>query len=154
MKLELEKILKELKPYRKRKAIVDPGRAALLVIDMQNFFRRLVRPVLKNLLPVIETCRRNDISVIFTQHGHTDPRSDGGALWQWWGEAILYGTTDWNLIPEMKTHPKDKILPKKRYSAFFETDLEAFLRAKGIRDVIISGVMSNLCCETTPGMPL
>ena len=49
----------------------------------------------------------------------------------------------------MKIHSKDKILPKKRYSAFFETDLEAFLRAKEIRDLIISGVMTNLCCETT-----
>jgi len=37
MKLTLENILKELKPYRERKPIADPGRAALLVIDMQNF---------------------------------------------------------------------------------------------------------------------
>jgi nicotinamidase-related amidase len=40
-------------------------------------------------------------------------------------------------------------LQKKRYSAFFQTDLEKFLQLKGIKDLIISGVMTNLCCETT-----
>ena len=38
--------------------MVDPEHAALLVIDMQNFFQRIVRPILKNLLTVIETCRK------------------------------------------------------------------------------------------------
>ena len=44
---------------------------------------------------------------------------------------------------------KDTIIPKKRYSAFYETDLDSILRSKGIQDLIISGVMTNLCCETT-----
>ena len=56
---------------------------------------------------------------------------------------------DWKFLPEIKIESKDKILPKKRYSAFYETDLESFLRSKGIRDLVISGVMTNLCCETT-----
>lgn len=149
MKLDLEKILKELKPYRERKAMVDSEHAALLVIDMQNFFRRIVRPILKNLLRVIETCRQKDVPVVFTQHGHTDPRSDGGVLAQWWGELILHGTADWKFLPEIKIESKEKILLKKRYSAFYETDLENFLRSKEIRDLVISGVMTNLCCETT-----
>jgi len=149
MKLGLENILKELKPYRKRKVKVDPEQAALLVIDMQNFFRGMVRPILKDVLRVIETCRKKDVPIVFTQHGHTEPRADGGALGQWWGEVILHGTADWEFLPEMKIESKDKIIHKKRYSAFFETDLERFLRSKGIRDLVISGVMTNLCCETT-----
>jgi len=149
MKPDLEKILRELKPYRERTATVDPEHAALLVIDIQNFFGRIVRPILKNLLKVIETCRQKDVPVVFTQHGHTDPQSDGGVLGQWWGEVILQGTMDWKFLPEIKIESKDKIVPKKRYSAFYETDLERFLRSKGIRDLVISGVMTNLCCETT-----
>ena len=62
---------------------------------------------------------------------------------------ILHGTTDWKFLPEIKIESKDKILPKKRYSAFYETGLESFLESKGIRDLVISGVMTNLCCETT-----
>ena len=57
MKLDLEKILKELKPYRERKAQINPQHCALLAIDMQNYFHRIARPVLKNILKVIQTCR-------------------------------------------------------------------------------------------------
>jgi isochorismate hydrolase len=87
MKLDLERILKELKPYRKRKAQIDFQHCALLAIDMQNYFHRIARPVMKNILKVIQTCRPKNIPVIFTQHGHTDPDSDGGILGEWWGEA-------------------------------------------------------------------
>jgi isochorismate hydrolase len=149
MKLDLEKLLKELKPYRERKMVIDPKHAALLVIDIQNYFHRIVQPILKNLLKVIQSCRQKDIPIIFTQHGHTDRRSDAGVLGQWWGEVILHGTKDWQFLPKIKIGSKDIVLPKKRYSAFYETDLEEILRSKGIQDLIISGVMTNLCCETT-----
>jgi isochorismate hydrolase len=149
MKLDLEKLLKELKPYRERKTVIDSKHAALLVIDIQNYFHQIVQPILKNLLKVIQSCRQKDIPIIFTQHGHTDPRLDAGVLGQWWGEVILHGTKDWQFLPEINIDSKDVVLPKKRYSAFYETDLGEILRSKGIQDLIISGVMTNLCCETT-----
>jgi isochorismate hydrolase len=149
MKLNLEKILKELKPYRERRARIDPKHSALLVIDPQNYFQRIVRPVLGNIQNVIQSCRQKNIPIIFTQHGHTDAASDGGILGEWWGQVILHGTKDWKFISEIKIESKDMVLQKKRYSAFFETDLEKILRSKGIKDLIISGVMTNLCCETT-----
>jgi isochorismate hydrolase len=149
MKLDLEKILKELGPYRERKATIDPKHAALLIIDMQNFFHQIIQPILKNLLRVIQSCRQRNLPIIFTQHSHTDPPSDGGVLGEWWDQVILHGTKDWKFIPELKIEPKDTVLPKKRYSAFYKTDLEKILQSKGIQDLIISGVMTNLCCETT-----
>ncbi len=149
MKLDLEKILKELKPYRERKAVVDPERAAILVIDLQNYFKQIAQPILPIILKVIQSCRKVHIPIIFTQHGHTRPDSDGGTLGQWWGELIMAGTEDWKFLPEIVTSEEDIILPKKRYSAFFETDLDETLRSRGIQDLIISGVMTNLCCETT-----
>jgi isochorismate hydrolase len=149
MKLDLEKVLGELKPYRERRGEIDSKHAALLVIDLQNFFRRIVRPVLENIQKVIQFCRQQNIPVIFTQHGHTDPPSDVGALGEWWGQVIHHGTEDWKFLPEIKIEPQDTVLPKKRYSAFYQTDLENLLRSKEIRDLIISGVMTNLCCETT-----
>jgi isochorismate hydrolase len=149
MKFELEKILKELKPYRERKARIDPRHCALLAIDMQNYFQRIAQPILKNILRVIQTCRSKKIPVLLTQHGHTDPDSDGGILGQWWGELIVAGTEDWKFLPGMKIEPNDITLAKKRYSAFFGTDLDKILRSRGIEDLIISGVMTNLCCETT-----
>ena len=149
MEFDLKKILEELKPYRERKALINPKHAALLAIDMQNYFHRIAQPVLKDILRVIQSCRQKNIPVIFTQHGHTEPDSDGGILGEWWGELIIGGTEDWKFLSEIKIEPRDKVLPKKRYSAFFETDLDATLRSRGIQDLIISGVMTNLCCETT-----
>lgn len=149
MKIDLEKTLKELKPYRERKTAVDPKQACLLVIDLQNYFKRIVQPVFENILKVIQSCRKTNIPIIFTQHGHTDPSSDGGVLVKWWGELVMIGSEDWKFLPEMTVDPGDTILPKKRYSAFFETDLDERLRSRGIKDLIISGVMTNLCCETT-----
>jgi isochorismate hydrolase len=149
MKRDMERLLEELKPYREREVRVDPKHTALLVIDVQNYFHQMVQPILKNLLKVIQSCREKDIPILFTQHGHTDPRSDAGILGQWWGEVIRHGTKDWQFLPEMKIESKDIILPKKRYSAFYGTDLDTILGSKGIQDLIISGVMTNLCCETT-----
>ncbi len=149
MKLDLEKTLKELKPYRERKTVINPKQACLLVIDLQNYFKRIAQPVLGNILKVIQSCRKADLPIVFTQHGHTDPSSDGGTLGDWWGELIVAGTEDWKFLPEISIDEGDIILQKKRYSAFFETDLDEKLRSKGVKDVIISGVMTNLCCETT-----
>ena len=149
MKLDLQQILRELEPYRERKSKIDLKHAALLVIDMQNFFHRIIQTVLGNILEVIQSCRQGNIPIIFTQHGHTDPASDGGLLEEWWGQMIMDGTNDWKFIPEIIIEPKDIVLPKKRYNAFFETDLDTILRSRGIKDLIISGVMTNLCCETT-----
>ncbi len=149
MKLELEKILNEISPYRDRRAFPDQKQTALLVIDMQNYFQKIAKPITLNVLNIIKFFRSKNIPVIFTQHGHKDPVKDGGILREWWGEIILEGTEDWRFLPEINVEPNDIVLPKKRYSAFFETDLDSILRKRDIRDLVISGVMTNLCCETT-----
>jgi nicotinamidase-related amidase len=116
---------------------------------MQNYFRQIARPVLKNILKVIQACHQKKLPIIFTQHGHKDPAQDGGELREWWGEVILEGTEDWKFLPEIPVGPKDTVLPKKHYSAFLETDLDHLLQSKKFKEVIIAGVMTNLCCETT-----
>ncbi len=149
MTLDLERILREVKSFRERHAIIDPKHAALLVIDMQAYFRRIAQTILADVLAVIQVCRQRNISVIFTQHGHTDQDSGGKELGEWWGQMIVRGTEDWRFLPEIKIEPNETILPKKHYSAFLETDLDTMLQSRGIKDLIISGVMTNLCCETT-----
>ncbi|HNR14077.1 MAG TPA: isochorismatase family protein [Thermodesulfobacteriota bacterium] len=123
--------------------------AALLVIDMQMFFASLAREILKPLRHLIQTCRIQDVPVIYTAHGHRDPHKDAGMLGIWWHDLIIEGTGDHRIIKEIAPEPGEKVLPKRRYSAFFGTDLDQYLRGKGIEDLIISGVMTNLCCETT-----
>ena len=64
-------------------------------------------------------------------------------------EHRLCGTREHALLPELKVSGKDSKIPKNRYNAFHGTGLEEKLKSQKITDVIIGGVMTNLCCETT-----
>ena len=132
-----------------REAKIRKERSALLVIDMQEYFREISRPILFSLRNLISTCRDEQVPVIYTQHGYTDPLKEAGLLNTWWGDAIIIGSREWKWIMETAPHEEDTIIPKTRYSAFYKTELENHLHLLGIEDLIIAGVMTNLCCETT-----
>lgn len=132
-----------------RPTFPDTKRSALLVIDMQEYFRGIAEPVLADISRVIERNRGSSIPVIYTQHGHKNPERDAGMLGQWWGDLILSESPEWAILPEIAPLEAEKVLDKTRYSAFYGTELEDYLRALGVTDLVISGVMTNLCCETT-----
>ena len=132
-----------------RQASVRKARSALLVIDMQRYFAGIAEPIVSNFTKVIDACRSARMPIIFTQHGYRDPMMDAGMLGEWWGDPILIGTSDWEFLPGVLPHDEDRVVAKKRYDAFFGTDLEMLLRSFDVQDVIIGGVMTNLCCETT-----
>lgn len=121
---------------------------AVLFVDCQEYFRGLISPILENIKNVIETAHRADIPLFFTQHGHPS-NEDPGLLGDWWTDIIIEGSEGARLLPELGVRPEDAIIKKDRYSAFYKTDLEKILREKNIKDLIIGGVMTNLCCETT-----
>lgn len=126
----------------------EEGRTAVLLIDLQEYFRGIIEPILDNIVRLISGTREKNIPLIFTQHGHS-PRSDHGMLGQWWADLIIEGSAAARLIPELKAGKEDHIILKNTYSAFYETDLEEKLRSLKVRDLVIGGVMTNLCCETT-----
>lgn len=132
-----------------RQASVKKEQSALLVIDMQKYFSEIAEPILPTLIRTVDACRRANVPVIFTQHGYEDPEKDSGMLGQWWGDPIVVGTDRWRMIPDIAPWEGENVIRKKRYSAFYETDLEMVFRNLGVKDVIVSGVMTNLCCETT-----
>ena len=132
---------------------LDPARCAVLVIDMQNHFtgegEGFASGVTGTINRLAGAARKKSIPVIFTQHGHEDPEKDGGMLRTWWGDIIVCGTPGHAFDPSLDVREGDLIVSKKRYSAFAGTPLEALLREKGVRQVIVTGTMTNLCCETT-----
>jgi len=132
-----------------RRALPDTDQTALLVIDMQEYFRSMVRDIIPTLKRLIGACRESEIPVIYTQHGHDDPSQDGGMLGEWWGDLILTGTERAQIIPEIGPLPGETVVPKNTYSAFHGTDLEMHLKENEVENVLVSGVMTNLCCETT-----
>ena len=114
------------------------------MVDVQRYFQAMCQPILPAVKAAIAGCRARNAPVFFTRHGHAP--DDDGMLHEWWGDVIAEGTDDHALILEPGSDP---VLSKNRYDAFHGTDLEERLRAKGVTDVAICGVMTNLCVETT-----
>ncbi|GMN52520.1 hypothetical protein TIFTF001_021669 [Ficus carica] len=138
------------KKYEIRRRNPDPKSAALLVIDVQNHFSSIAKPILPNLLSTISLCRRASIPVFFTRHRHKSP-ADYAMLGEWWsGDLILDGTPEAELMSDLDRRPDhDVVVEKATYSAFQGTSLEEMLRDRRVEEVIVTGVMTNLCCETT-----
>ncbi len=119
---------------------------------MQEYFRDKGQSIMKELNLTIDSCHCNNILVIYTQHGHRNLSVDGGSLGRKWGQEnlIKYESQEWKLLPELKICDSDKIIDEKTtYDGFHKTCLEAILRDHMINTVVISGLITELCCETT-----
>jgi len=140
--------------YQVHKWKPEKGKSALLIIDMQNYFLEMSKSILPNIKRLLSLFREKAWPVIFTAHTHRDLEKDGGLLVKWWGkssmEAFLLGRWEQKIIDEIAPQEAEKVIDTKtRYSAFYKTDLEGYLRKIQVEDLIICGVMTNYCCETT-----
>jgi isochorismate hydrolase len=124
------------------------GNTGVLFLDLQEYFRGMIEPMLPNLQRIITIAREKKVPLIFTQHSH-ESTEDAGMLGAWWGELIVKGKPEAQLLSELNIKPEDIVIQKDRYSAFYNTDLEENLKERDIKDLVIGGVMTNLCCETT-----
>ena len=140
---------------------LDPRRTALLAIDLQNAFllpeSPLAAPEGLAMLPafnaLIATARSLDIPVIFTATLH-DPRDAGGRMDDLFprrhdSRGLERGTLAQQIHPAVDKRPKDVVVEKPRYSAFWRTDLDRTLDRLGTDTLLIGGVWSNVCVEAT-----
>jgi len=148
-------IIRHARQFTPRHTIeFDINRAALLVIDMQNVFLRenssafipsgeAVKPRIRHLQ---ELFHQNKRPVIFTRHLNT--AENAGMMSQWWNGLIdeNYPASE---ISDYFDCSDDTILKKSQYDAFLGTDLEVILRRQGVGQVVVCGVMTHLCCEST-----
>lgn len=137
-----------------------PSRTALVNVDMQNAFvegtplsapngGRLLEPVNR----LAAACRAAGIKVIHTLHV---TRADGSNLGTM-GELIepvragyiKEGSETAKLHPGVHLEKSDILLYKPRYGSFTGTDLDLVLRSNGIDTIIVTGICTNICCETT-----
>jgi ureidoacrylate peracid hydrolase len=146
---------------------LDPGKTALIVIDMQNGF--LVEDVAVSYVPMAleiipqvnrlaEAVRRTGGKVFWIQN-----TVDAASLetWSTWFAAMRStdahranmapGSRGHELHPDLKVLPEDEIVRKYRFSAFLQgaSDLPARLEAGGFDTVLITGTVTNVCCEST-----
>lgn len=148
---------KEIKPYNLHKMKPNLRSTALLVIDMQNFFlnpkSKTFTPgglaIIPNAAKLIKAFRKNNRPVIYTAHVHKSAEMDGGIMAWWWEGMVIENTDDAKIHQALAPRPEEKVIYKHRYNAFYNTDLEITLRCLKITDLVICGIMTNLCCETT-----
>jgi nicotinamidase-related amidase len=134
---------------------LDWDHAALLVVDMQRVFldgsSRVLdaEAVMQRVGDLAHHFRQRNRPVIFTRHLHADDGSDGGNLLWWWGSVIRESSEGGHLHPDVMPEEAELVVRKNTYDAFTGTDLDERLQEMLIRDLVVCGVMTNLCCETT-----
>jgi ureidoacrylate peracid hydrolase len=132
-------------------------KAALLVVDMQYFFLDpssptftcgglAILPTLQRLISVFRTAGR---PVFYSRHVHHPDHLDAGIMGWWWNGMCLEGSPESEIHHDIAPLANEKVISKHRYSAFYNTDLETILRCLKIEDLVVSGVMTNMCCEST-----
>jgi len=149
--------LEKIAPFNQHRMRLNRDKAALLVIDMQDFFLDPASPtftcgglaILPTLKRLIGAFRQADRPVIFTRHVHHPDKLDAGIMGWWWQGMCLEGSAESKIHDEIAPLPNEKVIFKHRYSAFYNTDLETVLRCLQVEDLVISGIMTNLCCEST-----
>ena len=149
--------LEKIASHNQHKMQLNVEKAALMVIDMQDFFLDESSPtftcgglaILPNVKNIIEKFRECERPVIYTRHIHSPQLSDAGIMGWWWEGMCLEGSPESEVHKSIAPRETDKVIFKHRYSAFYNTDLETVLRCLKIEDIVITGIMTNLCCEST-----
>ncbi len=155
---EAPRLLKELAPYNVHHMKLDVPAAALLVVDMQNAFLHPDGPtympagaaIVDAVAAVANAFRAAGRPVLYTRHAEDPAGGNAGMMAFWWeGSSPREGTWEAEIFEGLAPRPGDVVIPKIRYNAFVATDLELRLREAGVKDLAITGVMTNLCCEST-----
>ncbi len=143
-----------IKFHKNKSWKLEPEKTALLILDMQGFFldknSHAYVPSAKSIIPKIKdlssSLLNSGSNIIFTKHINTIENSQN--MRTWWRDIL----TKSNKLSEINKDvliENSPIIIKSQYDAFYNTDLEKTLLNKGISQIIISGVMTHLCCETT-----
>ena len=65
------------------------------------------------------------------------------------GQLLAKGGWDYAIVDALTPKPGDIVIPKTRYSVFFNTNMDSFLRARGIRNLVFTGIVTNVCVESS-----
>jgi len=131
-----------------------PEKAVLLLLDLQEYFLRedshAYVPSAKAILPGIarlsNVFRKSGFPVVATRHLNTP--EDAGMMAKWWRDIINPSFAHSHSIA-FENLKNSLSITKSQYDAFLNTGLEEILCQKGIEQVVVCGVMTHLCCETT-----
>ena len=149
--------LEKIAPFNTHSMHLKREKTALLVVDMQHFFLDPASPtytcggqaIIPNLKKVIQAFRQASRPVIYSRHVHHPDGMDAGIMGWWWEGMCLEGSPESEIHRDIAPIGNEKVINKHRYSAFYNTDLETILRTLKVEDLVMTGIMTNMCCEST-----
>ena len=136
--------------------VLEPSKCALIVVDMLVYFAnpggRVYLPSTDAITPrirkLLDLWRGAGNIVVFTRHCH-EGMHDLGMLGKFFGDYIRCDESESEIIPELQPLPLEKVIRKNTYDAFHNTGLDEYLRDRAVEQVLVTGVLTQMCCETT-----
>ncbi len=166
-------------PARPEPIRIEPSRTALIVVDMQNAYTSPggyldlagfdisgAAAATARVAAAVEAARAAGIQVIFLQNGwdagYVEAGGPGSPNWhksnalrtmrerpELMGKLLAKGGWDYAIVDALVPHSSDVVIQKTRYSVFFNTNIDSFLRARGIRNLVFTGIATNVCVESS-----
>ncbi|MBN2342120.1 MAG: cysteine hydrolase [Deltaproteobacteria bacterium] len=132
------------------------GSCALLVVDMNRYFTHPSGPrylpasayAQKNIQSLLARWRSAGWRVAFARHGHLND-TDAGMFNKFFSGYILTGSPDAEIIDEITPTPVEPVFDKNSYDAFLGTSLQQWLTDVHCDQLLICGVLTHMCVETT-----
>lgn len=166
-------------PARPEPLAMLPEQTALIVVDMQNAYASLggyvdtagfdisgAQGVISNIIRTTQSARKVGMPVVFLQNGwdakYVEAGGPGSPNWyksnalktmrkspDLQGRFLAKGGWDYEMVDALEPLESDIVVPKTRYSGMFNSTLDSTLRARGIRNLVFTGIATNVCVEST-----
>lgn len=166
-------------PARPEPLRLKPAETALIIVDMQNAYAAPggyldlagfdiagAAAATGQIATAAAAARAAGIAVIYFQNGwdagYVEAGGPGSPNWyksnalktmrrrpELAGKLLAKGGWDYALVDALAPQPGDVVIPKSRYSGFFNTGIDSFLRARGIRTLVFTGIATNVCVESS-----
>lgn len=139
---------------KKKPPFFNINSSALIVTDMQNYFINQSShafipsslEIIENINKLVTYFNKMNRPIIFTKH--INDKNNAKLMGTWWKE-IIEDTNELSEISDLVNSFTSIILQKTQYDAFYHTNLDTLLKERNVNQVVITGVMTHLCCETT-----
>ena len=166
-------------PARPEALTVRANETAVIVVDMQNAYASKggyidvagfdisgAAAAVDQTRKVLDAARTSGIPIIYFQNGwdkdYIEAGGPGSPNWhksnalktmrarpEREGTLLAKGTWDYAIVDSLAPQPGDIVIPKTRYSGFFNTNVDSVLRARGIRNLVFTGIATNVCVESS-----